>query len=391
MRLPYPFNSLRRPVCLMAAWLGLAAPPSPVSAAAAGARSAARPVAKVGAYYFDGWAWPHDPHLNGWRNRPAFAGRKPLSGWLDNTRGLMRQQLLWAHRDGISFFIFDWYYGHGRPLPLNHALYLYRGLRRHVGVRYALLYVNVGRFVIPPRRWRAVVTFWTRHYFRDRSYQRINGRPVLVIIDVSNRFLKQFRGYDGGRGRTGGANRALAVLQGVARAHGLPGVFVVGGVLWGEAYPQAKAFPSFSWLRGLQVNALSEYNYPYGGGAFNGPRPYRYLVQVGQWAWGRFAAVSPLPYIPVVMDGWDPRPWKERAAGKLGWYRRTPAEFGGFVRRAIVWVRRHPRMRLSPPPHRPVIFIEAWNELGEGSYMLPTVGDGNQYGQALAHALGVAR
>ncbi len=386
----YPFNRPYRLACLVAVCLVLAVPGPPAWATAT-APPPARPAARVGAYYFDGWAWPRDPHLRGLVNRSAFAGRKPLSGWLDNTPLSMRRQLAWAHRDGISFFIFDWYYGHGRPLPLNHALYLYHRLRQHAGVRYALLYVNIGPFAIPPAKWRAAVRFWTVHYFTNPNYQRINGRPVLMIIDVSNRFLKQFHGYRGGLGRTGGANQAIAVLQAAARAHGLPGVFVVGGVLWGGAYPHPKAFPNFSWLRGLHVNALSEYNYPYGGGVFNGPRPYRYLMHVEQWAWGRFAAVSPRPYIPVVMDGWDPRPWNERTNGKLGWYRRTPAEFGRFVRGAIVWADRHPKMLVSPPPHRPVIVIEAWNELGEGSYMLPTVGDGNRYGRALAHALQIAR
>ena len=355
-----------------------------------------RPRAVVGVYYFDGWARINSQQLTNNTLISAFGSRKPLTGWLDNTPHIMRQQLAWAHQDGISFFAFDYYYyprsnPHvgGQNPDLNNALDLYKELRRHSGVHYALLDVNIGQFAISQKDWRNEVTRWTTHYFKDRDYQRINGKPVLVIIDIG-RFAKQFAGFDGAHGAVQSVNRALGVLQSVAKAHGLPGVYVVAGVLWGSAYPHIRKFPNFSWLRGVHADALTEYNYPYGGGVFNGPRSYRYLMRFGQWAWARFAAVSPHPYIPVVMDGWDPRPWNERVDGKLLWFRRTPAEFEEFVRAAIRWEQRHPAMRVAPPPQRPVFLIEAWNELGEGSYMVPTIGDRNAYGNALARALGLA-
>ena len=349
----------------------------------------AKPRAVVGVYYFDGWAKQGDSHLTGLLTNPAYANREPLSGWLDNTPHIIRQQLAWAHQDGISFFVFDWYYHHGtHPSRLNNALRQYQKLRQHSGVHAALLYVNIGQFAVSQEDWRNEVTRWTTHYFKDPDYQRINGKPVLVIIDIG-RFAKQFAGYDGAHGQAQSINRAMAVLQSVAKAHGLPGVYVVAGVLWGSAYPHVRKFPSFSWLRGVHVDALTEYNYPYGGGVFNGPKSYRYLMRFGQWAWARYAMASPHPYIPVVMDGWDPRPWNERMDGKLVWYKRTPAEFGEFVRAAIKWEQRHPAMRVAPPPHRPLLLIEAWNELGEGSYMVPTIGDHNAYGNALARALGI--
>lgn len=350
---------------------------------------ATKPRAVVGVYYFDGWDKINSQQLTHNTLMSAFANREPLSGWLDNTPHSIAQQLAWAHQDGISFFVFDWYYHHGGPPSrLNNALRQYQKLRQHSGVHAALLYVNIGQFAISQKAWRGEVTRWTKQYFTDPNYERINGRPVLVIIDIG-RFAKQFAGFDGAHGQVQSVNRALALLQTVAKAHGLPGVYVVAGVLWGSAYPHVRKFPSFSWLRAVHVDALTEYNYPYGGGVFNGPRPYRYLMRFGQWAWARYAAVSPHPYIPVVMDGWDPRPWNERMDGKLVWYKRTPAEFEEFVRDAIRWEQRHPAMRVAPPPHRPLLLIEAWNELGEGSYMVPTIGDHNAYGNALARALGL--
>ncbi len=113
---------------------------------------------------------------------------------------------------------------------------------------------------------------------------------------------------------------------------------------------------------------------------------YTQLVAAGEGQWNGFAATSPVPYIPVVMDGWDSRPWGETPY----WYTRSPAQFAGFVGAAITWADAHPKMRVSAAPSRPLVFVEAWNELGEGSYMLPTVGDGNRYGRALASALGIS-
>ena len=56
--------------------------------------------------------------------------------------------------------------------------------------------------------------------------------------------------------------------------------------------------------------------------------------------------------------------------------------------RSLGWMRT-PKMRVEPPRVPPVVLLEAWNELGEGGYLLPTDGDGYRYGQAVASALGI--
>lgn len=66
--------------------------------------------ARVGAYYFDGWAGALTRvHFNGLVNGP-FQDRQPLSGWQDNSACAIEQQLAWAHNSGIDFFVFDWDY-----------------------------------------------------------------------------------------------------------------------------------------------------------------------------------------------------------------------------------------------------------------------------------------
>ncbi len=69
------------------------------------------------------------------------------------------------------------------------------------------------------------------------------------------------------------------------------------------------------------------------------------------------------------------------------WYSRTPQDVATFVDDAITWVESNPLFRVEPTPAPPLVLIEAWNEFGEGSHMLPTVGDGTTYGDALAAVL----
>jgi hypothetical protein len=342
-----------------------------------------QPSARVGAYYFDGWAGSLDGfHFAGLRSGP-FTNRMPLYGWSDNSPGAMQQQLRWAAAYGINFFVFDWYFAAERSHDqnLNQALRNYRSLRDHHGVGSALLYVNTrGRsgqdnFVIPRSRWRATAEHWVTHNFVRSDYLRVAGKPVLFVLDSFG--LKRQLGGDGG------VERVFALLNRIAREHGFSGVFVVGGVYVDHSFDWSRLSPLF--LR-EHYDAVTQYAYPSAPPARSGERPYGQLIASAKQSWDHFAEESPVPYIPDVMAGWDPRPWQERVEGRLFWYRRTPSLFERFVRDSLRWSAAHPGAVVGGE-RRPLLLIEAWNELGEGSYIVPTVGTCHSYGRALARAL----
>ena len=350
------------------------------------ARSTA-PTARVGAYYFDGWAGPLSSyHFQGLFD-PPFSSWQPLYGWRDQAPSTVERQLRWAHDFGIDFFLFDWYHladdGGG---DVNAAIKTYVQLPDHHGVSFALMYVNnEQRLVISRSDWPSVADEWVTQYFSNPDYVRIDGEPLFEVHDVVG-MTEQFGGTDG-------VNWALDTLRQAARAHGLPGVFIVGGVYVDSLFDWAN-FPRGlggvpDGLLGQHYDALSNYAYPAAPGYLDGEQPYSKLVDAGRQMWDRFAAKSPLPYIPDVTAGWDGRPNQEAPLGHLWWYDRTPAEVGNFVGDAVAWADQHPQIAAEPAPAKPLVLLEAWNELQEGSFIVPTIGAGYDYGLAVASALGI--
>ena len=337
----------------------------------------ARRKARVGAYYFGGWSGP----ISDFRYRDLlerrFQGRQPLFGWRDAGADALEDQLLWARSYGVDFFAFLWYHNasDSRDPYLNQRLYEYVRLGDRRGIRFAIVYVNTDvddDFVVSGQEWDRVIARWTS-FFGDRSYVRVDGKPLLIVLDAF-RMQRQLGG-------TRGLNRILGRIRTAAYRRGLPGVFVAGGIYVDQRFDWENFGAA---VAGQDWDAFTQYAYPAVAGVRSGPRPYGELARAAVRMWTRFAEASNRPYIPVVMAGWDPRPWNAKVDGSLWWFDRTPSEFGSLVQHAIDWSVRRPPMRVAP---KPFVLLEAWNELGEGSYIVPTIGTCHAYGYALSRAL----
>jgi hypothetical protein len=355
------------------------------------------PAARVGAFYFDGWSGPlSNFHFGGLLNTP-FSGREPLFGWQDASLDSMRTQLAWARQDGVGFFAFDWYYnpdpGNG---PINNARDLYLSLHDHDGVGYALNFVNQPGFGVTPSEWPSVVEGWVTHDFVNPDYVRVDGKPLLIIID-EHLFNVQMGG-------AAGVNAAIATLQDTAHRHGLPGVFVVGGryLDWNSEHCFPHCLDTDGDFAQEHYDAITEFGYPRILQPVDGPRPYADVAAAIKRTWDVIAQRSPFPQIPGVMSGLDARP--EVLAGQVQpaaeggwpllnghetWFTTTADDLAGLVRDAVAWVEAHPSMRVEPSPAPPVVLIESWNELQEGAILLATKENGYSFGQALASALGL--
>jgi Glycosyltransferase WbsX len=339
--------------------------------------------ARVGVFYFDGWSGPlTNFHFSGLPLGP-YQDREPLSGWQDNSACAMERQLAWAHNFGINFFVFDWYYNAPVNEPsdnLNSAFEITRALPNRHGMQYAIMFVNGPPFDPGASGWTAAVNQWVT-YLADPDYVRVNGKPLFVILNVG-----QMRADFGSAAGVAGA---LAELRMAAQTQGLPGVYILGdfgppdGTLG-----QNSLGDGFSIAGTDGYDAVTIWGYPFATPPVSGATPYSTLASSGHWTWDQAQVSSPIPYVPAAMDGWDPRPWDERSSGGiLMWYNRTPQEFAALVSDAIDWAISNPQLRPEPSPTPPLVLITSWNEIGEGNHIVPTVGEGTTYGDALATML----
>lgn len=341
--------------------------------------------ARLGAYYFDGWSGPlTNFHFQGMPNGP-YQDRQPLSGWQDNNTCAVEQQLAWARSFGINFFVFDWYFNTAVTDPtgedLNSALKITHALPDRHGMQYAILYVNAPPFVIGPGDWAGAINEWMG-YMTDPAYIQVNGKPLFYIIDMGQ--MRQ------AFGSPSAVTAALNQLRAAAQAHGFPGVYIVGGFgVPSGSSGQDGFFPDIGEALGDGYDAVAMYNYPYAPPVVNGVLPFSSLSGAGKWIWSQGAVKSPVPFIPASMTGWDPRPWNERefVTNDLVWFSRSPQDVTTFVDDAITWAESNPQVRAEPSPAPPIVLLEAWNELGEGSFVTPTIGDGTSYGDSLAAML----
>lgn len=329
---------------------------------------------RAGAYYFDGWTG-QSTHLTP-RLRDEFCDREPLWGWRDDSLPVVEQQIDCAADHSLAFFAFDWYWPEGanKHTPLNTGLELYLQARNKQRLQFCLMVANHAGFRLGPADWETVTDTWVR-LFRQPTHLKVGGKPLLIFFSAGE-LRHAF-------GDSAAVKRAFDKLDAKARAAGMAGVCVAACATPG---------PTNNWdnLADLQAegySCLTGYNYH--GYPRKGPdriQPFSRMVEGHQDLWDRFAANSPLPYMPVVTTGWDKRPWEEAAkpaTHDVYYPDRTPVQVAGFVSQAIQWMDAHP----DKTTRERILLLYAWNENGEGGYLTPTKGMGDAYLRAVGKAL----
>lgn len=330
----------------------------------------AKPRLKLGAYYFAGWAGKSvsdDGNFeNAWaKGMPThftkklateFAGRTPLWGWRDDTPELMERQIDLAADHGVSFFSFCWYWADNKgPInvkaieddPKHVPMQLFMQARNNKRMEFCLLVANHGGFeIIGLEAWKQAADYWIT-LFKHPSYLRVEGKPLLVIFSPH------------------GANKdGLTYLQEAARKAGFPGVAVTG-------CGSGKLDDGFSMRTHYNVT-------PKGTWGSNSERhSYEELIEANVQAWQGSPGQQ---FIPVATQGWDRRPWE--GIGGLGpkgstvsryYDKGTPEAFGGMLTKMAQWMDTNPAQATKDR----LALIYAWNEIGEGGWLVPCKDDPN--------------
>lgn len=316
----------------------------------------------VGAYYFDGWAglsskandvnepWAKyaPTHLTR-RMVDEFPMREPIWGWRDDSLSIMERQIDLAADNGVKFFLFCWYWQDNKG-PINSnaissnskqtSLNLFLKAKNRNRLKYSLLIANhAGGEIIGTFNWTQAARYWMQ-YFQYPQYFRIENKPLLIIFD-----------------QKGISAESLTAMQEVSKAGKLPGLSIAG-------CNTTSANTGFTHR--------THYNIVPGYSSGSAEHPYSEIVTANKKAW--FGATNQ-PYIPVVESGWDKRPWEgPTGLGQVeGYYYtdRTPAQFISFLQDAVDWMNLNPGQTTKEK----VVLVYAWNELGEGGYLVPTKGD----------------
>ena len=329
---------------------------------------AATQTAKVGAYYFEGWYHDTPGAIAAFANeelRNDFPEREPIWGgglWRGDTVEIMEQQIDLAADHGVAFFSFDWYWK-GSPAAtandgINSGLKNFMLASNRDRMEFNINIVDAAPTTIDSdAEWEQVADM-LMPYLTDSQYLRVGGNPL--ITNFASAGMTQTN-YD--------------YFQQIATAAGLDGVEFAANV----------EGPTSLYSHVTRYNAVP------GWGAGEVEYPYQSLTDYVEgndtWAEGIWNTESggPQSYIPVVMAGWDARPWNTPPT----WYfnpSRTPEAVGAHLQKAIDWIDNNPALAT---PER-LVMIYAWNEFGEGGYIAPTVGDPEgAYLQSIRNVLNV--
>lgn len=314
----------------------------------------------VGVYYFPGWSlYSHwDPIRN-------FPDRMPVLGYYaEGDPQILDWQIKWAVEHGVRFFAVDWYWG-SSALPAtergewpNNFLQAYSSSVYRGYVGFCIVYAddNVGDTASGQADFLNITQAWINEYFSRPEYYKINQTPVVILTNPSQ--------LDAELG--GSAKQALEAARQLARQAGFNGIYFVAAANTADV----------SQLVSDGYDALSAYNYP-SAGTFD-PDQDTYSSMVAGYAsiWDPIIAASSVPYVIPTTSGFDNTPWAPYDAPfELVRTGPTPDEFQQMLQMA--------KSRIDAGKAPGIVLVEAWNELGEGSYVEPTAGQGFGYLDAI--------
>lgn len=364
-------------------------------------------------YYFPNYhADPRNEavHGKGWTEwelmkhaTPRFPGhdqpKVPLWGYEDEADpAVMSRKIDAAASHGVDAFVFDWYWYEG-PF-LQRALdegFLGCG---NAKLQFALMWANHDWDNFHPAtrtRPYPVDFYWTttfdtvgfvwdyliERYFTRPGYLKVDGKPYFSIYGT-NRFIIRMGGVER-------CARAVALLQEKARQAGLPGIHL-NGMWWDNMDSDpASICPQSDWVNKIGFDSYSSYNIPlYTFPPELFPRAdYDQSYEIYYAMRERAIKHLPGPYFPVITMGWDssPRTVQSEVYERQGYpyysiMEPTPEKFGAKVAEALALLAKRPE-------NERLLFINAWNEWTEGSYLEPDTKHGYGFLEALKRELDV--
>ncbi|MBQ6472510.1 MAG: glycoside hydrolase family 99-like domain-containing protein [Victivallales bacterium] len=349
-------------------------------------------------YHGKGWTeWELMRHAT-----PRFPGHRqpkvPLWGYEDEADPeVMARKIAAASDAGVDAFCFDWYWYDGPYLQraLDEGFLKASNLNR---LRFCLMWANHDWRNMHPAvygcdqpilfpwstTFESVGFVWDymiERYFRHPQYFTLEGKPFFSLYAVC-RFIIQMGGLEK-------AHAALDLLREKAKAAGFSGVHVCAGWYDNLDKDPLMVCPQGDWKDKLGIDSYTSYNthvvVPDPRKTFTHRELCDYWMPIFEHAQQNL----PAPYYPVATAGWDCSPRTiqsdhyENQPGKYlyeTFLEGTPETFGYFLEQLR-------RNLLNRPPQERLLFINAWNEWTEGSYLEPDTHFGTGFLDAMRQVL----
>lgn len=301
---------------------------------------------QIGVYYFPGWS---PDQMNRWELQEDYPEREPVLGWYAEGKPEVADwHIKWAIENGLSFFIYDWYWRDGKEnltAGLNDG---FLKARYRDQFKFALMWANHPPFADhSPEQLLAVTDYWLEHYFRRSNYLTIDGQPYVSFF-APGQLLS-------GLGSEEKVRATFEAMRRRVREAGLAGLHIAA---CGGAEPAAAEL-----FKRCGFDSITAYNYVRTVGVTRQSAYRAYLAgHVDIW---RAMDSAVLPYTPLLTVNWDARPWHGPRTEQR--FARNTADFAECLQRL--------KSHLDERKQR-VAILEAWNEWGEGSFLEPNASFG---------------
>jgi lipopolysaccharide biosynthesis protein len=286
----------------------------------------------------------------------------------------MKEQTEMAAAHGIDGFCFHYYWFAGHRL-MERPIEQYLAEKENIDFPFCLCWANENW----TRRWdgsendilmaqehseednEAVFYDLLRH-FKDERYIKVNGKPMLVIYrpDIIPNI-----------------NELSAQLRTLAIKEGLPGLHLVATNAFGfdrhkeVGFDAIVEFPPHNVIADGINTSVTLLNDNFSGHVFE----YDDVVKYSLDRLHNMEEEVASAYYPTVMTGWDN---SARKPGKGNvFHNATPAKFQTWFEGDYRWSQE------SHPQGAKFVFVNAWNEWAEGTYLEPD----KKYGYAYLNAV----
>ena len=301
----------------------------------------------IGAHHCPLWE-ADQPQM--WANVRKHPERTPALGfYAQENPEVSDWETKWAVEHGISFFIYCWYRSvQGEPVKMRFGTAIHDALLKSKFVdqmKFTIMWENQtrGQAGVADERdlLDNLLPFWIDNYFRQPSYLKIDGRPVLFIYRPEF-LIQDLGGVDH-------VARALERMRQACRAAGFSGLTILGE------------------YRGLDPNHLRlmkqlglDYTFAYCWHVQNNPTPQQ-AIETQFQSIGKTQELGILPQVVTVSQGWSG--WQDE--GSI--WTIPPRDYETLLQRAKDFVATVPPDQLGSR----MLLLDNWNEWGEGHYIAP--------------------